>query len=159
MGWAISSSLEHRGAPDAGKPDTIGQRSRTFRAVSAAETCPGNGDFNTDVTGHRSQPLTPTERYLMPPLDPGCSNYDGVGYAIPTYKRERDAEGTKAPPPYHPYTYHLANNPNGHGEELRDAVRVFTSPHVWFRIFIKAFGKMRQRSESRTDCLHELCIG
>lgn len=28
-----------------------------FRAVSAAETCPGNGDFNTDVPGYQSQPL------------------------------------------------------------------------------------------------------
>lgn len=35
-----------------------------FRAVSAAETCPGSGDFNTDVPDYQSQPL----------LDDGLSN-------------------------------------------------------------------------------------
>lgn len=47
--------------------DALSRRRRTrynetaladaFRAVSAAETCTGNGDFNTDVPGYQSQPL------------------------------------------------------------------------------------------------------
>ena len=46
-----------------------------FRAVSAAETCSGNGDFNTDVPGYQSQPLSGTS-YPTPSFDPRCSNYN-----------------------------------------------------------------------------------
>lgn len=115
-----------------------------FRAVSAAETCPGNGDFNTDVPGYQSQPL----------LDDGLSNaiirssvLELRQERVTRYlrmvsevrRREVEGEGVDG---------ETRENDTRERAEAREKSFTIVARHQGYGWdFRGVFGKMRQRSE------------
>jgi len=119
-----------------------------FRAVSAAETCPGNGDFNTDVPDYQSQPL----------FDDGLSNAI-IRSSVLELRQERvtrylDARSTtRGGDRRDEGEWYAEKNTSQRGKLCRRRAVL----RVWLG-FSRGIWKNETTLRDRLDRLHELCI-